>query len=100
MKTGESLLMDGHIWCFICHKTSGLERHHIFGGAGRRSISDREGCWIYLCKYHHNGSSISVHGNHNMDMYVKKACQRKWEELKGDRQEFIKLFGKNYLEED
>lgn len=86
--------------CFVCMKTYGLHKHHIFEGRGRRQISEREGCWVYLCARHHNASNAGVHFNKPFDTKLKQICQKKWEELNGSREDFIRTFGRNYLEVD
>ena len=46
----------------------------------------------------HNGAPYGVHFNNDLDLRLKRECQEKFEETH-TRQEFIKLIGKNYLEE-
>lgn len=41
-------------------------------------------------------SNNGIHFNKEFDVYVKKECQRKYEETH-TREEFIKLIGRNYL---
>lgn len=83
--------------CIICHTTLGLHKHHIYGGFGNRKLSERYGCWCYLCGRHHNLSNEGVHFNKKMDDSLKRYCQKKWEEKYGDREDFIRVFGRNYL---
>ena len=86
--------------CYVCMKTYGLHKHHIFYGRGRRRISEREGCFVYLCLRHHNGSNAGVHFNKSLDLKLKQLCQEKWEKRNGTCEDFIKVFGRNYLEVD
>jgi hypothetical protein len=86
--------------CFICHNPT-CEVHHVYGGVGRRDISDREGCWVYLCRPHHQGNA-GVHGNAEMMRWLRADCQRRWERregLSGDEAHdaFRKVFGISYL---
>ena len=83
----------------ICGMTYGLHKHHVFAGHGRRKISEREGCWCYLCARHHNASDAGVHFNRQFDLALKEYTQGRWEQEKGNREQFIKLFGKNYIED-
>lgn len=84
--------------CFWCGTTYGLHKHHIFGGDGRRKLSEEEGCWTWVCGRHHNLSNESVHHNRDMDLTLKKVCQARWEYLHdGDREKFIKIFSRSYL---
>lgn len=82
--------------CFICKDTEFLHRHHIFYGTANRAISEKWGCWVYLCWRHHTGK-MGVHNNRNMDLRLKEMCQRAWEEQNGTREDFIKTFGRSWL---
>ena len=83
--------------CFICHKLEPLHKHHIYEGTGRRALSEKYGCWIYLCPRHHNWSDYGIHANKELDLKIKQMCQKKWMELYGSEEDFIKVFGRNYL---
>lgn len=85
--------------CFICHDTRTLHKHHIYGGIGRRELSEKFGCWVYLCPWHHNMSDSGVHFNKVLDLKLKQWCQRKFEE-EHSREEFRRYFGRSYLEEE
>jgi hypothetical protein len=85
--------------CFVCGSNHNLHKHHIFYGTANRKISEKYGCWIYLCPTHHNMSNSGVHFNKRLDSQLKWIAQQKWEETYGTRKDFICLFGKNYLED-
>lgn len=53
---------------------------------------------MYLCPAHHNMSHDSVHFNKDYDEIVKITAQRVFEK-DHTREEFISIFGKNYLPE-
>lgn len=82
--------------CFICHKQTGLHRHHIYGGTANRRISERLGYVVWLCAEHHTGDS-GVHHDRDLDLYVKRTGQRVFEQTR-TREEFIATFGRNYIE--
>lgn len=82
--------------CYVCRYTRCVEQHHIFFGTANRKISDKDGCWVYLCQRHHT-SFIGVHNNRDLDLQLKRICQQKWEEINGDREQFIKRYGRSYL---
>jgi len=46
-------------------------------------------------------SDFGVHFDKKLDMWLRKDCQRRWEEREGinepDHETFIKIFGVNYL---
>lgn len=81
--------------CYFTGRTDKLHCHHIYG-AGNRRISDREGFTVYLIPELHNMSSKGVHFNRELDLQLKRDCQRKYEETHS-REDFIKLIGKSYL---
>lgn len=81
--------------CFICGKTTGLHKHHIYGGANRKK-SEENGFWVWLAPEWHNMSGNGVHFDRMLDLMLKRLCQKEYE--KGHtREEFMKLIGKSYL---
>lgn len=90
-------LMSNEKECYMCHTTEDLHKHHVFFGNGRRRLSEQDGCWCYLCARHHNMSDLGVHFNKDLDNFLKRVCQKKWEMVRGTRADFIKRFGRNYL---
>lgn len=70
--------------------------HHIYGGYGRRKISEKNGFIVPLTPAEHNMSDNGVHFNKKLDLYLKRLCQEKYEETHS-REEFIKLIGRSYL---
>lgn len=99
---GKSLLSDeSDPKCYVCGNTYNLHVHHCFPGYGRRSVSDVQGCWVYLCGYHHNQSNNGVHFNHELDLRIRRDCQRRWMEREhATVDDFRKVFYANYLEEE
>lgn len=85
--------------CYITHAPYHLARHHCYGG-GRRQLSEEWGCWVWLRADFHNLADYGVHGKngHELDMRLKRECQKKFEELYGHKK-FMEVFKKNYLEE-
>lgn len=88
--------------CYLCGRNKiadpcGLEEHHVFGGANRR-MSEKYGLKIYLCgeNCHRNGVQ-SVHKNKIVRKSIQAAGQRAFEQRIGTREEFVRLFGKNYI---
>lgn len=70
-------------------------KHHIYGGPNR-DISEAEGFTADLCLYHHIDGKKAVHNNREMDLILKKMCQREYEKTH-TRQQFIDLIGRSYL---
>ena len=83
--------------CIVCGTTYNLHDHHIFFGA-RRKLSEKRGLKVWLCANHHNMSNAGVHQNRILDLKLKKFAQKYYEEHYGTRTDFIKEFGKNYLD--
>jgi hypothetical protein len=82
--------------CFLCRKTVALERHHIFSGAYRKR-SEEKNMIVYLCHWCHNEPPMGVHHNHAMNLRLKRAAQYQYEKTHS-REQFMGLFGRNYLE--
>lgn len=91
----KSIIQDEKV-CLVCGTPYGLHKHHIFFG-GNRQVSEREGFTCWLCASHHTGP-YGVHFDKDLDTAIKQRCQAKYEETH-TRAEFLKLIGKNYLEE-
>ena len=89
-------IMQDERKCFLCHTTQRLQRHHCIGGANRKR-ADKDGLWVYLCVRHHTGDE-GVHTTNTKTLReLKELAQSKWEETYGDREEFIKEYGRSYL---
>lgn len=93
-------LLSNEKRCFFCNAPDNLDRHHIFFGTANRKLSEEDGCWVWLCVYHHTLSDMSVHHNRNLDLILKGACQGEWEKQYGGREAFIKRYGKSWIMED
>lgn len=83
--------------CYICKTTIGLHSHHIFCGTSNRKLSEKYGMKVWLCGHHHNLSNEGVHFNRELDLRLKRIGQVHYEEIYGSREDFIRVFGKNYL---
>ena len=82
--------------CYITGATEGLHKHHIFGAANRK-LSEQYGLYVYLIPEYHNMSDKGVHFNKEFDLQLKREGQRKFEETHS-REDFLRLFGRNYLD--
>lgn len=84
--------------CEVCGKFiyGGRDKHHVMNGAAYRQKSEEDGLYVYL---HHN-CHMWLH-EHPISMRTfKQRAQRYYEENIGTREEFIKRYGKSYLEEE
>lgn len=91
--------------CFLCGRNGTaepLETHHIFNGTGLRKQSERYGLTVKLCACScHNGGPNSVHRNQEADRRLKQYGQKKaMEENDWTTEDFIRIFGKNYLDDE
>jgi hypothetical protein len=83
--------------CFVCGTTYNLQDHHILFGTANRKQSEKYGLKVWLCQEHHTGSR-GVHFNKPLDLHLKKLAQEHFEAHIGARNEFIRVFGRNYLD--
>lgn len=82
--------------CLVCRSTYNLHVHHCFFGSANRKLSEKYGLTVFLCPRHHNMSNAGVHFDKTLDLKIKQLAQRKFEETH-TREEFMAIFGKNYL---
>ena len=81
--------------CQGCGVTTQLEIHHVYGSSNRNN-SSKYNCVEWLCSNCHRGKN-GVHGeNEALNMQLKQKHQLRLEK-EMSREEFISLFGKNYL---
>lgn len=78
--------------CYLCGANSPLHLHHCLSGSARKKC-DEDKLTIYLCPSCHR----LVHDNYENLLLLKRVAQRKYEEVIGTREQFIKRYGKNYL---
>ena len=81
--------------CYICGYPF-TEEHHIFGGANRKN-SEEYGLKVKLCHRHHQDHKEGVHHNKELMTHLHEVGQREFEKTHS-REEFIKIFGRNYLD--
>ncbi len=84
-------------YCYVCGTTENIHTHHVFYGSSNRKNSEKYGMVVDLCGWHHNLSNAGVHFDKELDLMLKRKYQKMWEEKYGNREDFIKIFGKNYL---
>lgn len=89
--------------CWYCHSKAEC-RHHVYPGNPNRRVSEREGCWVYLCdrchKMTHSHAKVEISGEGEVDMmaFLQETCQVQWMHENGKtREDFITRFGKAYV---
>lgn len=88
-----SILTNDLSKCYLCPKPKD-HLHEIFFGKNRVN-SMKYGCVVPLCSACHIGNK-GVHKNHELDIMLKKKCQKKFNEVYPDI-DFISIFHKNYI---
>lgn len=91
-KNRYSLFTDDLNICYICGRKK-KDLHEIFGGRNRIN-SIKYGFILPLCRECHSLNQ----NNPFFNDYWHKQGQTYWEEYMGSREEFIKVFRRNYLE--
>lgn len=88
-------IMGVNGYCFLCFRTGPFQRHEVFHGANRQK-SKKYGLWINVCPECHH----KIHfADGKVDRLLKENGQRqacmvyKW-----SKADFIKRFGKSYVE--
>lgn len=86
--------------CYISGQSGYLEEHHVFGGNPNRKNSEKYGLKVYLKPKWHNESPTGVHHDSELMDRLHKDGQRAFERVHGTREQFMDIFGRNYLEDE
>lgn len=81
---------------FLSGSTTNLEKHHIFPGTANRKNSDENGLWVWLRHDLHNEPPLGVHYNKALGNVLKMLGQMAFKR-KHSHDEFMQIFGRNYL---
>lgn len=73
-----------------------LDEHHVFGGPNRRN-SEECGLKVYLCHDHHIYGPEAVHNNAKIRHELQRTAQKLYEK-QNSHEEFMRIFGRNYLD--
>lgn len=93
-----SIIQGDKEHCFLCGGNGGywgLDEHHVYSGANRR-LSEKYGLKVYLChdKCHLNGVHKDIRTARTIQAVVQRRAMQYYH---WDIEQFIKIFGKNYL---
>lgn len=83
-------------YCYLCGRIGETERHHIFGAANKIH-SEEYGLTVQLCQSCHRTGKESAHLDKETALFLHQTGQQAFERRWGSREEFMKIFGKNYL---
>ena len=85
--------------CYITGDEYNLHEHHVFNGNNRKK-SEKYGLKIWLRADWHNMEKYSVHMDPELDRRIKAEIQQKaMEHYDWTTEDFIRMFGKNYIME-
>ena len=82
--------------CYLSGRTDWLEKHHLYQGPNRK-WSEKYGLWVWLHHFWHNEPPNGAHFNKNVMDYLHREGQKAFEEVHGTREDFMRIFGRNYL---
>lgn len=94
-----SILQVNEDVCFLCGRSgTAMDWHHCFGGSARHA-SEAYGLKFRLCHMGcHMYGKNAVHDNQAVMDELHREAQKKAMSYYGwDKDDFIRLFGKNYL---
>lgn len=103
----DSIMQKDRKVCFLCGEGprwaeggmwDRLEEHHIFAGNPGRRLSEKYGLKVCLhgLECHREGKG-SAHKNAETRRMLQEMAQKSFEQVHGTREEFMKIFGRNYL---
>lgn len=84
-------------YCYICGRYCQTEDHHIFFGTGNRRNSEEYGLKADLCPECHRYGPNAAHESAETADYLHRIGQQAFEDQIGSREQFIEIFGRNYL---
>ena len=91
-----SIFTDNMDKCLVTGMETGIERHHVFGGANRK-LSEK---YDFICPLHNsvhpNGASNRDKNWTELDHWLKRMCQEWYVEVAqiGTKQDFYNEFGR------
>ncbi len=96
-----SIMQHNTKMCYCCgRRDRKLDRHEPFGGA-YRDKSKAMGLWIMLCHDECHEGRYGAHGDPEVNRKYRQEAQRAaMSEYGMSTEQFIRMFGKNYIEEE
>jgi hypothetical protein len=81
--------------CYICGKYGEMQTHHLLHGTANRKQADKYGLTVHLCHRCH----MRLHDEGVFDRNLQRIAQTAFE-AKYSHEEWMRIFGKNYILED
>lgn len=83
--------------CYVTGATNGLNEHHIFRGS-RRKLSEKYGLKVWLRVEIHRDLHDHRPPYETLENDLKAVAQQAFEDNGGTREDFMSIFGCNYLD--
>ena len=83
--------------CYLCGRYIHTEVHHIFEGTANRTLSEDYGLKVDLCVECHKFGPNAVHRDPDVMEDLHRQGQEAFEAQIGSREEFMRIFGRNWL---
>ena len=92
----KSIFTDRMNQCIVTHALTGVEIHHVFGGANRKLSEKYDFCVPLHRSVHPNGAYRTDKNWLELDHWLKRMCQEWYIEVAhiGGRQDFYDEFGR------
>ena len=91
----KSIVQTDGTYCFECKMAIGTEDHHLIPGNPQRKYCEADGLKVRMCRECHDFIHSSK-GSSKLLEY-RRLGQTKWEAVYGDREAFIKRYGRSWL---
>ena len=85
--------------CYICSYVGDVARHEIIHGTANRRLSKKYGLWVNLCPICHRYVHEHPKSPENQFLYIK-AENAALQDYGWTKTDFIRVFGKNFIEGD
>lgn len=91
----KSIIQTNKDECYLCGGRAS-EEHHVLK-ASNRKWSEKYGLKVYLCPMCHRIGKHAVHNDRETDLRLIRTAQKIFELQVGTREDFMRIFGRNYL---
>lgn len=89
-------IIQGERRCYATGRSDHLDRHHCFKSS-RRKHAEKHGLWVWLNHEVHMAMHDHRAPYETLENELKVVAQRAFEESGGTREDFMRVFGANYI---